>query len=88
MGPYRVDRCAPLASAALRHSRLRHKGKLNRIGELSGHSFCVGAAVGLLYRGVPLERIMLRGGWQTDSTAMKYLRNWVYQLIYIILIYQ
>jgi hypothetical protein len=23
----------------------------------------------------PLERIMLRGGWQTDSTAMKYLRN-------------
>ncbi len=44
----------------------------------SGHSFRVGAALDLLEQGEPLERIMLRGGWQTDSTAMKYLRNWVY----------
>ena len=43
---------------------------------LSGHSFRVGAALYLLEQGEPLERIMLRGGWQTDSTAMKYLRNW------------
>jgi len=43
---------------------------------LSGHSFRVGAALDLLEKGEPLERIMLRGGWQTDSTAMKYLRNW------------
>ena len=43
---------------------------------LSGHSFRVGAALDLLAQGEPLERIMLRGGWQTDSTAMKYLRNW------------
>jgi hypothetical protein len=43
---------------------------------LSGHSFKVGAALDLLEQGVPLERIILRGGWQTDSTAMKYLRNW------------
>jgi len=43
---------------------------------LSGHSFRVGAALDLLEQGEPLERIMLRGGWQTDSTAMKYLRNW------------
>jgi integrase len=42
---------------------------------LSGHSFRVGAALDLLEQGEPLERIMLRGGWQTDSTAMKYLRN-------------
>jgi site-specific recombinase XerD len=45
---------------------------------LSGHSFRVGAALDLLEQGEPLEKIMLRGGWQTDSTAMKYLRNWGY----------
>jgi len=45
---------------------------------LSGHSFRVGAAIDLLEQGEPLEKIMLRGGWQTDSTAMKYLRNWVF----------
>ncbi|MDA9999117.1 tyrosine-type recombinase/integrase [bacterium] len=44
---------------------------------LSGHSFRVGAALDLLEEGEPLERIMLRGGWQTDSTAMSYLRNWI-----------
>ena len=44
---------------------------------LSGHSFRVGAAFDLLEQGVPLEKIMLRGGWQTDSTAMSYLRNWI-----------
>jgi integrase len=43
---------------------------------LSGHSFRVGAALDLLEQGEPLEKIMLRGGWQTDSTAIKYLRNW------------
>ena len=45
---------------------------------LSGHSFRVGAALDLLEQGEPLEKIMLRGGWQTDSTAIKYLRNWAY----------
>ena len=44
---------------------------------LSGHSLRVGAALDLLEQGEPLEKIMLRGGWQSDSTAMKYLRNWV-----------
>ena len=44
---------------------------------LSGHSFRVGAAIDLLEQGEPLERIMLRGGWQADSTAMSYLRNWI-----------
>jgi len=43
---------------------------------LSGHSFRVGAALDLLEQGEPLEKIMLRVGWQTDSTAVKYLRNW------------
>ena len=45
---------------------------------LSGHSFRVGAALDLLEHGEPLEKIMLRGGWQADSTAIKYLRNWVF----------
>jgi integrase len=45
---------------------------------LSGHSFRVGAALDLLEQGEPLEKIMLRGGWQTDSTAMKYLRNFLF----------
>jgi len=44
---------------------------------LSGHSFRVGATLDLLEQGEPLERIMLSGGWQTDSTAMSYLRNWI-----------
>ncbi|MDA9905492.1 tyrosine-type recombinase/integrase [Pseudomonadales bacterium] len=44
---------------------------------LSGHSFRVGSALDLLEQGEPLERIMLRGGWQTNSTAMSYLRNWI-----------
>lgn len=43
---------------------------------LSGHSFRVGAALDLLEQGEGIEKIMLRGGWKTDSTAMKYLRNW------------
>jgi integrase len=45
---------------------------------LSGHSFRVGAALDLLEQGEALEKIMLRGEWQTDSTAMKYPRNWVF----------
>ena len=45
---------------------------------LSGHSFRVGAALDLLEQGEPLEKIMLKVGWQTDSTAMKYLRNWAH----------
>ena len=36
------------------------------------------AALDLLEQGEPLEKIMLKGGWQTDSTVIQYLRNWVY----------
>ena len=45
-------------------------------GKLSGHSFRVGAALDLLEQGVSLEKIMLRGGWQAESTVIKYLRAW------------
>jgi len=55
---------------------LQRKAKLKGIGELSGHSFRVGAAEDLLDKGVPLEKIMLRGGWKSENTALRYLRNW------------
>ena len=55
---------------------LQRKSKIKNIDDLSGHSFRVGAAIDMLARGVPLEKIMLRGGWKSESTAMRYLRNW------------
>lgn len=42
------------------------------------HSFRLDAALDLLEPGAPLEKIMLREGWQTDSTGMKYLRRSIY----------
>jgi len=45
---------------------------------LSSHSFRVGAALGLLEQGELLEKIMLRGDWQSDATTMKYLRSWTF----------
>ena len=56
--------------------RLQSKSKLDQIDALSGHSFRVGAALDLLEKGMPLERIMLRGDWKSESTAMRYLRSW------------
>jgi len=55
---------------------LQSKSNLDEIDALSGHSFRVGAALDLLEKGMPLERIMLLGGWKSESTAMRYLRNW------------
>ena len=49
---------------------------LNQIGELSGHSFRVGAALDLLNKNIPLEKIMLRGGWKSEASAMRYLQSW------------
>jgi len=46
------------------------------MGELLGHSFRVGGAVDMLSKGIPPERIMLRGGWKSEITAMRYLRSW------------
>ena len=55
-----------------------HKNMSDDFNEkpLSGHSFRVGAALDMLEAGDRLERIMLKGGWKADSTAIKYLRNW------------
>ena len=55
---------------------LQRKAKKKDIDELSGHSFRVGAALDLLDKGVPLERIMLRSGWKSENIALPYPRNW------------
>jgi len=43
---------------------------------LSGHSFRVGAALDLLDKNIPLGKIMLRGGWKSEASAMRYLQSW------------
>jgi len=55
---------------------LQRQVGIDQIGELSGHSFRVGAALDLLDKNIPLEKIMLRGGWKSEASAMRYLRNW------------
>jgi len=67
-----------LTPASINHilKSLQKKAGLNQIGELSGHSFRVGAAIDLLNKNVPLEKIMLRGGWKSETSAMRYLQSW------------
>ena len=45
---------------------------------LRSYSFKVGAALDLLEQGETIEKIIIRGGLQSDSTIMKYLKNWSY----------
>lgn len=59
-----------------RLQKLQQQAGLELGGNLSGHSFRVGAALDLLEKGEPLEKIMLRGGWGAESTVIKYLRAW------------
>ena len=56
---------------------LQYRSRLRHLPHFSGHSFRVGSALDLLERGVSLEKIMLRGGWSSKSTALKYLASWV-----------
>jgi integrase len=55
---------------------LQVQAGLELAGKLTGHSFRVGAALDLLEDGESLEKIMLRGGWQAESSVIKYLRAW------------
>ena len=55
---------------------LQKQARLDQIGELSGHSFRVGAALDLLDKNIPLEKIMLRGGWKSETSTMRYLQSW------------
>jgi hypothetical protein len=50
--------------------------RLQMLQVLAGHLFRVGAALDLLEDGESLAKIMLRGGWQAESTVIKYLRAW------------
>ena len=67
-----------LTPASINHilKSLQKQAGLNKIGELSGHSFRVGAALDLLDKNIPLEKIMLRGGWKSEASAMRYLQSW------------
>jgi len=67
-----------LTPASINHilKSLQKQAGLNQIGELSGHSFRVGAALDLLNKNIPLEKIMLRGGWKSETSAMRYLQSW------------
>lgn len=56
--------------------QLQNQAQLKLSSDLSGHSFRVGAALDMLNDGEPLERIMLKGGWKSESTAIRYLRCW------------
>lgn len=55
---------------------LQHRSRIRELPRFSGHSMRVGAALDLLERGVPLEKIMLRGGWGSKSTTLRYLSAW------------
>ena len=70
---YDEDKSAIVLINFLRHQQ---RARINQIGELSGHSFRVGAALDLLDKNIPLEKIMLRGGWKSETSAMRYLQNW------------
>ena len=63
-------------SISIRLKVLQLNARLDLPEALSGHSFRVGAAIDLLEAGESLEKIMLRGGWQSDATTLRYLRNW------------
>ena len=65
----------PVISVLLK--KIQAKAFENIEAPLSGHSFRVGAALDLLNDGYPLEKIMPRGGWRTESTTLRYLSSWV-----------
>ena len=75
---YLLSTKSSLTPASINHilKSLQKKAGLNQIGELSGHSFRVGAALDLLDKNIPLEKIMLRGGWKSEASAMRYLQSW------------
>ena len=48
--------------------------KVSEAGEVSGHSFRVGGAQGLLQEGKSDVEIMIKGGWQSYGAMVGYLR--------------
>ena len=47
----------------------------NQCQYFSGHSFRVGAALDLLIQGEILDRIMIKGGWKSEESALRYLQQ-------------
>ena len=79
-----IDKQGQISKRRLHPSRLNAtlaelqlRAELTDIGKLTGHSFRVGAALDMLVRGVPVQKIMLRGGWKSRSVTLDYLRSWV-----------
>ena len=62
-------------TASIKHilKNLQKKVGLNKIGKFSGRSFRVGVALDLLIKNIPLDKIMLRGGWKSETSAMRYI---------------
>ena len=73
----RFKRPISLASINQILVKLQNQAGLKLERNLSGHSFRVGAAVDMLLAGETMERIMLKGGWKSESTVMRYLRAMV-----------
>lgn len=61
----------PLILNSIRNSTIT----VSKENHLSGHSFRVGAALDLLQKGETLERIMVRGGWKSQDSALRYLQQ-------------
>jgi integrase len=55
---------------------IQAKSDIHTKVKLSGHSFRVGGALDLLMQGTPIEKIMLRGGWHSESSVIRYLQSW------------
>ncbi|RLA43263.1 MAG: integrase [Gammaproteobacteria bacterium] len=55
---------------------LQERAKLDLGGPLGSYSFRMGATRDMLDNGDSLTKIMLRGGWPSQSAAMRYLRDW------------
>lgn len=55
---------------------IQHASRIKTDPPFSGHSFRVGGALDLLMVGTPLPKIMLRGGWTSESSVIRYLQAW------------
>ena len=55
---------------------IQHRSRIKTEKTFSGHSFRVGGALDMLMAGIPIEKIMLKGGWNSESTVIQYLRAW------------
>jgi site-specific recombinase XerD len=55
---------------------IQHISRIKTNIPFSGHSFRVDGALDLLMAGMPLTKIMFRGGWTSESSVIRYLHGW------------